>query len=376
MGLLGSAASGAAAGTAISPGLGTVIGAGIGGLASIVGGIFGNKSVSNTNKTNLQIAREQNAFNLEQWNRERDFTVDMWSRQNAYNDPSAQKSRLLAAGINPYLANIDAGAAQSAATPAGSPAAGATMQPKNFDYIGEGVNGAVSNYIMMRRADAELQQMDAQNELLKQQAKEKSISNLYQDLFWTAQIDKFKAEAEHSKNLSYSEFQRHTLFPELYKQAVADTSQKELGVTAMQYQIGLQDIQLKLAHLDLQWMPEMKRQEFKIALADEMMKRSATSANYASSRASLSQAAYYAAQKAGVDINNSHLEEMLPKLRTAQDYANTKAEQEEFIRTHSVEFRRAKLADRRNAAGRFIYDSFDNVGAHLELLNPFRKLFK
>nr|CAI9749764.1 pilot protein for DNA ejection [Microvirus sp.] len=44
------------------------------------------------NDLQLQLQREMNNFNLAQWN-----------RNNAYNSPSAQKARLLAAGINPNM---------------------------------------------------------------------------------------------------------------------------------------------------------------------------------------------------------------------------------------------------------------------------------
>ena len=54
---------------------------------------------------NYQIAQENNAFN------ER-----MWNLQNDYNTPSAQRARLEAAGLNPYLMldGSSAGVAESA----------------------------------------------------------------------------------------------------------------------------------------------------------------------------------------------------------------------------------------------------------------------
>ena len=50
------------------------------------------QAVRETNQMNYQIAQDNNAFN------ER-----MWNLQNEYNTPSAQRARLEAAGINPYL---------------------------------------------------------------------------------------------------------------------------------------------------------------------------------------------------------------------------------------------------------------------------------
>ncbi len=72
--------------------------------AGIVGSISQNNNVNKqiaaqqkenekNRQYNLMLAKQQNAWNLEQWNRE-----------NQYNDPSAVMSRLRNAGINPALA--------------------------------------------------------------------------------------------------------------------------------------------------------------------------------------------------------------------------------------------------------------------------------
>lgn len=67
---------------------GALIGAG----AKLVGGILGHSAQRDYNKTQLQIAREQMAYNEK-----------MWNAENAYNDPSAQMQRLKNAGLNPNL---------------------------------------------------------------------------------------------------------------------------------------------------------------------------------------------------------------------------------------------------------------------------------
>lgn len=72
------------------------IGALISGGIGLVGGLFDNKERSDgqaaANAMNLQLAREQQNWNLEQWN-----------RQNEYNLPSAQMQRIKEAGLNPAL---------------------------------------------------------------------------------------------------------------------------------------------------------------------------------------------------------------------------------------------------------------------------------
>lgn len=72
-------------------------------IASIAGNIASNMNINNqvsqqkienqkNRDWNLNLARQQNKWNIEQWNRE-----------NAYNSPSAQMARFKAAGLNPDL---------------------------------------------------------------------------------------------------------------------------------------------------------------------------------------------------------------------------------------------------------------------------------
>lgn len=75
----------------------------IGGALSALGGLFGIKSGSDANKTNLQIARETNQANAELAKYNWDQQKEMWNAQNAYNTPEAQMSRYRDAGLNPNL---------------------------------------------------------------------------------------------------------------------------------------------------------------------------------------------------------------------------------------------------------------------------------
>lgn len=74
---------------------------------------------------NLNLAKQANQWNLEQWNRE-----------NAYNTPLAQKRRMIEAGLNPDLAYANGGAFTPAAT---SPemTAGASSRPMDMSMIAQ-----------------------------------------------------------------------------------------------------------------------------------------------------------------------------------------------------------------------------------------------
>lgn len=61
----------------------------------------GLMSAQMTNSNNLKLAKQQN-----------DWNVEMWNKQNEYNSPSAQMQRYQEAGLNPLFASIDGGQAQ------------------------------------------------------------------------------------------------------------------------------------------------------------------------------------------------------------------------------------------------------------------------
>ena len=99
--------------------LGGIIAAG----ASLAGNAIGASSQNKANQTNIDINRENNAFNAEQSQIQRDWQEKMWGMNNSYNSPNAMISR----GLNPFVQGSAAmagskspasgGAAASAAPP-------------------------------------------------------------------------------------------------------------------------------------------------------------------------------------------------------------------------------------------------------------------
>lgn len=108
------------------------IGAGLSGLGSI----FNYFSQKKANDTNLQIARETNQANLDLYNKQFSDTYKLWKENNAYNDPSAQMSRLKAAGLNPTLnmGSNPTGIAQAATAPSANAMIGAHMEAPMVNY--------------------------------------------------------------------------------------------------------------------------------------------------------------------------------------------------------------------------------------------------
>lgn len=94
-------------------------------------GLFGSrqqidaqrKENQETREYNLNLARLQNKWNIDQWNRE-----------NVYNSPAAQMSRFAAAGLNP---NLVYGQTNTAPQLSGSLSSGAPSTPTDMTPLGE-----------------------------------------------------------------------------------------------------------------------------------------------------------------------------------------------------------------------------------------------
>lgn len=100
----------------------------VGGLiaagASLAGNAIGSASQNRVNDTNLQINRENNAFNAAEAEKQRNWQESMWDKNNEYNSPSAMISR----GLNPYIgSSVGAGVSKSPAS--GGSAASAAPSP-------------------------------------------------------------------------------------------------------------------------------------------------------------------------------------------------------------------------------------------------------
>ena len=162
-------------GTAAMTGIvGSAIGAGsslIGGAASTAAQNAANKEIAQMNNAfNEKMFDKQVAYNKEmyqqqlgdQWkfyndskqnawdlvSNQQQFQTDMWNKNNEYNSASAQRERLEAAGLNPYMMmnggsagtastmSGSAGAASSGAAPSGQGVTPPTATPYSADYSG------------------------------------------------------------------------------------------------------------------------------------------------------------------------------------------------------------------------------------------------
>lgn len=148
----------------------------IGGLGSIVGSAIGANAQRQANIQNMQLAKYQNNWQTAENDKAYARSVEMWNMQNQYNSPTAQMSRLRQAGLNPnlvYGSGVTGNNAGSAPQYQPAKIQRATMEPYRGWNLG--ISDAVSTFMAMRQNKAQVENMEAQNKLIKEQARTEGI---------------------------------------------------------------------------------------------------------------------------------------------------------------------------------------------------------
>ena len=116
-----------------------------------------------TREYNLQLAKMQNEWNLQQWQRENAALKQATNEERAYNSPSAQKARLAAAGLNPDMmyggsgvsnTSSSASVAPSPAMTAGSPAQAMDWSIARTNTVGAALGQALATAQAQANIDA------------------------------------------------------------------------------------------------------------------------------------------------------------------------------------------------------------------------------
>lgn len=140
-----------------------------GGLGSVISGVVGSKTVSDTNKTNLKINQMNNDFNAREAQKARDFQLSMWDKESEYNKASSQRKRLEDAGFNPYMSAAQAGTATGISGTSSASAAGAAPQiPYTPDFQSVGVNLASALKMMSEKKQTDIENLNM-SDLLRSQ---------------------------------------------------------------------------------------------------------------------------------------------------------------------------------------------------------------
>lgn len=152
------------------------IGAIIDGLGSFAGSMIGANAQRRANIQNMQLAKYQNNWQTAENEKAYARSVEMWNMQNQYNSPTAQMSRLRQAGLNPnlvYGSGVTGNSAGSAPQYQPAKIQRATMEPYRGWNLG--LSDAASMYMAMRQNKAQVENMEAQNKLIKEQARTEGI---------------------------------------------------------------------------------------------------------------------------------------------------------------------------------------------------------
>lgn len=160
-------------------------------------------STDRTNKANLAIARETNAYNYLLASKQNDWNIEQWNRENAYNTPSAQRQRLLDAGLNPNLMldGGDAGNARGLDSADYANAQPTTMQNPAQEKLGllQSIQGVLqsANETAMQYAKqrSEIANLDSQTNA-------QNIQNSYLSLFLDKNLEKLGYDTTTSKWMS------------------------------------------------------------------------------------------------------------------------------------------------------------------------------
>lgn len=146
------------------------LGAIIAGGASLLGSALGFGSQKKTNKANMELAKYQNEWQSQENEKAYQRNLQMWNLQNAYNSPTQQMARLRSAGLNPNLVYGSGVTGNNAgSTPQYQPADIKRAELSPYRGWNQGLTDAVSNFLAFRSNRAQVENMEAQNSLIRQQ---------------------------------------------------------------------------------------------------------------------------------------------------------------------------------------------------------------
>lgn len=155
------------------------ISGGAGMLGSIFGGIFQTKNVKRQIKAQLEENQRNREYNLNLARMQNQWNIDQWNRENAYNDPSMVMARLKAAGLNPDLVYQN-GAAQTPSAVSPAMTSGAPSSPVDMSGLLQMPNyGNVFRSAMEAAAQgAGIRKTGRESDKIQVQANQISIDNV------------------------------------------------------------------------------------------------------------------------------------------------------------------------------------------------------
>lgn len=315
----------------------------VGAGASLLGNIFGSKSQSDTNKTNLQIAQMNNEYNERMFNKQLEYNQDMFNQQTEYdwkkmkeqnlqnalmaegafnreakyNSAVEQRKRLEAAGLNPYLM-MSGGNAGTASAVSGSSGTGgspsamgvnpptaspAVMQAFRPDF--SGVTGVIQTLLDIQ---AQKGVRDAQASSLGEQASGFKIENKYkaEKLLWEIYNSKadynLKNSQESLNNMSFARMQ--AMFSSDVSKAQREADNAQFTGELIRAQTACQQLQGLLGAKELKYYDQKVLQELAIGAAQQYSLVAAGKASEAQARQAIENSLNLVEQREGIKVDN------------------------------------------------------------------------
>ena len=152
----------------------SILGGIVAGVGSLLGGVgssaMNNKAVRDTNKANMEIAKYQAQWQQQENEKAYQRSLNMWNLQNEYNSPTQQMARIRAAGLNPNLVYGNGVTGNSSgSTPQYESAKFNAPTMQAYRGWNLGISDAISQFLAYRTAKAQVDNMEAQNSLIRQQ---------------------------------------------------------------------------------------------------------------------------------------------------------------------------------------------------------------
>ncbi|MFR8636146.1 MAG: hypothetical protein ACLVE0_06830 [Parabacteroides distasonis] len=228
----------------------SIVGGIISGVGSLLGGLgssaMNNKAVQDTNKANMEIAKYQAQWQQQENEKAYQRSLNMWNLQNEYNSPTQQMARIRAAGLNPNLVYGNGVTGNSSgSTPQYEPAKFNAPTMQAYRGWNLGISDAISQFLAYRTAKAQVDNMEAQNSLIRQQTATEATKQ--------ANIAASTSRSEFDLNMAKE------LKDVSVSSAIADMNQKQAGAAqgwtkanreVIQYELdkALFDNKIKLSH--------------------------------------------------------------------------------------------------------------------------------
>lgn len=172
----------------------------VSGLGNIVGSIQNNKNVDKQLNAAREEAEKNRKWNSEEAEKSRTYALEMWNRNNSYNSASAQKARLVEAGLNPDLmygegsTNVAASAPESAQASGGAVAD--TSAYNRTRTFGDAVMQSGVQAMNYRLLNAQADKIDAEAKKIEAETKGTTTQNEWLPRLLAASLDKNEAEID------------------------------------------------------------------------------------------------------------------------------------------------------------------------------------